>query len=86
MHRVPSPSRTEFSEPAELRDDLLIGQSAGQVANAGNDRLGVADRLGPGWRQIHFDVAAGAALPTDMQDRVPRAVLLLDGDILDEQT
>ena len=80
-----SPCRAEFSAPTELCDDLLIGQSAGQVANARNDGLRVADRLGPGPRQIHVDVAARTALPADVQDRVPRTALLLDGNVFDEQ-
>jgi hypothetical protein len=50
MHRVALAGRAKFCEPAELRDDLLIGQSAGEVANAADDRLGVADRLRSGWR------------------------------------
>src|SRR5262249_30356663 len=63
--RVRSSCRAELAEPIELRDDLSIGQSSRQVANARDDRFRVADRLGPRSWQIHVDVGAGSALPAN---------------------
>jgi hypothetical protein len=36
------PGCAEFFESVELLDDLSIGQNAGEVANAGNDRFRVS--------------------------------------------